>query len=51
MDKATLQRLYLDEKLSARQVADNLGESEAKVVYWLNKYKIPKRSISDAIYN
>lgn len=51
MDKATLQRLYLDEKLSARQIADRLGESEAKIVYWIDKYGIPKRSISEAIYN
>lgn len=51
MDKAALWRLYLDEKLSARQIADRLGESEAKVVYWLDKYNIPKRSISEAIYN
>lgn len=50
MDKATLQRLYLDEKLSARQIADRTGESEAKVVYWLDKYGVPKRSISEAIY-
>lgn len=41
----------MDEKLSARQIADSLGESEAKVVYWLDKFKIPKRSISEAVYN
>ncbi len=51
MDKATLQRLYLDEKLSARQIANRLGESESKVVYWIDKHKIPKRSLSDAIYH
>ena len=36
--------------LSAAEIADKLNASENKIVYWLDKFKIPKRSISEAIY-
>lgn len=35
---------------SAKEVAKEMGFSENKVNYWLNKLGIKKRSISDAIY-
>lgn len=50
MDEPTLRSLYLEEGLSAKQIADRLGVPESKVVYWLRKYQIPKRSLSEAIY-
>ena len=50
MDEATLRSLYLEEGLSAKQIADRLGVPESKVVYWLRKYQIPKRSLSEAVY-
>jgi len=50
MDEATLRSLYLEKGLSAKQTADRLGVPEAKVVYWLRKYRIPKRSRSEALY-
>jgi hypothetical protein len=50
IDQELLRQLYLEEKLSAKQIADRLRVMEAKVVYWLRKYQIPKRSLSEAIY-
>ncbi len=50
MEESVLRHLYLTEGLSAKQIADRLGMPEAKIVYWLRKYKIPKRSLSEAIY-
>src|SRR5262245_31227782 len=50
MDEATLRSLYLEKGLSAKQTAERLGVPEAKVVYWLRKYQIPKRSLSEALY-
>jgi len=50
MEEATLRNLYLEEGLSAKQIADKLEVPESKVVYWLRKYQIPKRSLSEAVY-
>jgi len=50
VDEATLKNLYEDERLSAKQIADRLDVTEPTVVYWLDKYRIRKRSISEAIY-
>ena len=41
---------YLTNKYSATQIARKLECSPSKVTYWLQKYNIQKRSISDAIY-
>jgi hypothetical protein len=46
-----LQRLYNKEKKSVAQVAKILKCSQNKVNYWLERCEIPKRSISEAIYN
>lgn len=45
-----LRSLYLDYKQSAKEVSATLLCSENKVNYWLKKYGIPKRSVSEAIY-
>jgi hypothetical protein len=47
---AQLNSLYLLEKKSARTIAIELKCSETKIHYWLKKYNIPKRTISDAVY-
>ncbi len=41
---------YLVDKLSAKQISNNLGCSENKVNYWLQKYSICKRNVSEAVY-
>lgn len=41
---------YSTEEKSSFQIAKELNCSEHKVNYWLEKYQIQKRSISDAIY-
>ncbi len=46
-----LERLYNIEKKSVAQVAKILNCSHSKVNYWLERCEIPKRSISEAIYN
>lgn len=45
-----LEHLYRDNKKSVSEIAVIFGCSENKINYWLNKYKIPKRTISEAIY-
>lgn len=50
MDKVKLEELYLTSKLSAMDIAKSQGCSAHKVNYWLEKHKIPKRTISEAIY-
>jgi len=45
-----LKNLYLKKRFSSPEIAKLLKCSEHKVNYWLNKYKIPKRTISEAIY-
>jgi len=43
MDESTLRRLYLDEGLSQRQIADELGKTRSQVRKKIEKYKIPTR--------
>lgn len=50
IDRASLERLYLEDKLSMKSVAAALGCSQTKVQYWMNKYRIERRTISNAIY-
>lgn len=42
--------LYLNKKYSSDKIADVLGCSSHKVNYWIKKWGIPKRSISEAVY-
>ena len=48
--KDTVTKMYIDNNLSMAEIAAGLGCSVNKVVYWMNKYEIPRRTISDAIY-
>jgi hypothetical protein len=50
MDYQALLKLYTTDRKSVREIAHQFGCSESRVNYWLKKYKIPKRSISEAIY-
>ena len=45
-----LYHLYLNEKKSVAQIAALFKCSQNKINYWLNKFEIPKRTISEAIY-
>jgi len=52
------QNLKLDEEqlielyhwFSSKEIAEKLGFSENKINYWLKQFRIPKRSISEALY-
>ncbi len=48
--KEKLQKLYLTDKKSSLEIAKILKCSEHKVNYWILKHRIPKRSISEAVY-
>lgn len=50
LERSTLFRLYQEEKHSVAAIAGKLHCSQHKINYWLERYKIPKRSISEAIY-
>lgn len=53
MDKINFQelkKLYVKEKKSVSDIAKIFRCSENKINYWLKKHKIPKRSISEAMY-
>ena len=50
IQKVLLLELYIVEKKSANQIAQILQCSATKVNYWLTKYSIPKRSISESVY-
>jgi len=46
----TLRQLYIDQELSMKQISGMIGCSPNKVVYWMQKHGIERRSIGDAIY-
>jgi hypothetical protein len=50
VNEIILKKLYVDRKKSASSISAELGVSTTKVNYWLKKFGIKKRSISDAIY-
>lgn len=50
MNKESLYNLYIAKKQSAARIAKQFKCSQNKVNYWLAKYCIEKRTISDAIY-
>lgn len=50
LSKEVLEGLYVKGKQSVSTVAKNLGYSEHKINYWLAKFGITKRSISESIY-
>jgi hypothetical protein len=45
-----LKKLYFTETLSMAEISDKLGCSTNKVVYWMDKYGIERRTISEAVY-
>jgi len=48
--KPELSDLYIKKGYSVAEIARNFNCSENKINYWVRKYDIPKRSISDAMY-
>ena len=48
--RSELQRFYITKRKSSAEIALIFGCSEHKINYWIRKYKIPKRTISEAIY-
>lgn len=50
ISKETLVELYLQKNRSMKEISKELGCSLHKVFYWMEKYKIPKRTISEAMY-
>ncbi len=50
LSKTTLDNLYIIKQQSVARIANSLGCSQSRVNYWLRKYKIQKRSISEATY-
>lgn len=50
ISRESLERYYLSEKKSSKEIANILGCSENKINYWLQKHGIQKRSISDSVY-
>ncbi|MBT9169132.1 MAG: hypothetical protein DDT19_02484 [Syntrophomonadaceae bacterium] len=50
MNRKLLEQLYIRDKKSVHEIAKSFHCSDGKINYWLEKYLIPKRSISDAIY-
>lgn len=50
LNESELVNLYSNKKMSSGEIAKTFGCSENKVNYWLKKYNIPKRSISEAVY-
>lgn len=50
ISKEILISLYINDKKSITEIAKQLGFSPHKVVYWLKKYGIPRRSPNEASY-
>jgi hypothetical protein len=48
--ESTLRKLYFEDKLSVNEIATSLSCSMNKVVYWMDKYELKRRTISEAIY-
>ena len=50
LHKHLLEREYLERRKSATEIAHLCKCSAHKINYWLKKYEIPKRGISEAMY-
>lgn len=50
LSKKMLIQLYLEDKMSSKEIGDKLKCSANKVDYWLGKHLIQKRNISEATY-
>ncbi|MDP3953285.1 MAG: hypothetical protein Q8P99_00465 [bacterium] len=50
IDKRRLEKLYNEDKKSMQEIAALLGCSVNRIVYWMRKHGIARRSISEAVY-
>lgn len=50
LSRPEITRLYKEEKKSVQEIADMLGCSQGKINYWMQKWGIPKRTLSEATY-
>jgi hypothetical protein len=50
LSKKDLENLYLEKGLSMKAIATRLECSANRIVYWMDKYQIKRRTIGDAIY-
>src|SRR3989344_3535161 len=50
MNEEELRNLYVKKKMSSSEITRIFKCSEHRVNYWLKKYNISKRSISEAVY-
>jgi len=51
LSKELLEELYNQQRLSMAEIAERLDCSQNKVAYWMVKYGIPRRDVSEAIYH
>src|SRR5690349_2849761 len=49
--KDTLEQMYVQDRRSMQEIADELGCSVNKIVYWMDKYQIERRDSSEATYH
>lgn len=49
MDEEFLKNLYWNEKLSSIKIGHKLGVAPRTVLHWMVKFKIPRRSLSEAL--
>lgn len=50
IQKDTLEKLYITDRKSMMEISKELGFSHHKVVYWMDKHAITRRTISEAVY-
>ena len=50
LTKKYLQKLYVEEQKSMKEIAEKLGCSVNRIHYWMIKHRFPRRSLRDAIY-
>jgi predicted transcriptional regulator len=50
IERVTLEKLYVHDKLSMMQISQILECSPHKIEYWMKKYQLQRLSISDAVY-
>jgi len=50
VSKDRLIKLYIKKKFSVPQISKKICKSEGEINYWIKKYNIQKRTISEAVY-
>jgi hypothetical protein len=45
LDKATLEKLYNEQRLTTVQIAQRYGSASSNVIVLMEKYQIPRRSL------